>query len=119
MILLLSANWPQRALLRAQLREDTGHEVVAVDAAQEALRWLRRTGFDLLILDTQGLVPDDHLLNTLRAQRAPLVVVTGPFDEPHWSSRWPDLDVRALLVRPVFIGEVSRAARMALEGQVE
>jgi DNA-binding response OmpR family regulator len=114
MILLLSANWPQRALLRAQLREDTGQEVVAVDTAEEALRWLADARFALLVLDTQGLLPDERLLSALGARDTPLLVVTGPFDQPYWSDRWSSLDVRALLVRPVFIGEVSRAARALL-----
>jgi DNA-binding response OmpR family regulator len=115
MILLLSANWPQRSLLRAQLGEETGQEVVGVDTIEEALRWLATTRFDLVVLDTQGLVPNERLLSGLRARRAPVLVVTGPYDQPHWSSRWSNLDVRALLVRPVFIGQVARAARTALE----
>jgi DNA-binding response OmpR family regulator len=110
-ILLLSANWPQRALLRAQLHADTGRDVVAVDTADEALHWLNDADFDLLVLDTQGLVPDEDLLSTIRARKLPVVVVTGAFDEPNWGSHWSALDVRARLVRPVFVGEVSRAAR--------
>jgi DNA-binding response OmpR family regulator len=115
MILLLAASWPQRALLRAQLGADTGQEVVAVDTAEAARRWLATTDFDLVVLDTHGLMPDEDLLSMLRARCARVLVVTGPFDEPQWSSCWSDLDVRAVLVRPVFIGEVTRAARAALE----
>jgi DNA-binding response OmpR family regulator len=110
-ILLLSANWPQRALLRAQLRADTGRDVVAVDTPEDALHWLDDSDFDLLVLDTQGLQPDEDLLSTVRARRLPVVLVTGAFDEPSWGSHCSALDVRARLVRPVFIGEVSRAAR--------
>ena len=114
MILLLSANWPQRALLRAQLCEDTGLEVVGAQSAADALRWLASTRFDLLVLDTQGLPPDERLLTSIRARRLPLVVVTGPSDHARWGHSLSDLDVRAVHVRPVFIGEVTRAAGAAL-----
>ena len=114
MILLLSANWPQRALLRAQLCEDTGREVVGAQSAEDALRWLATTRFDLLVLDTQGLPPDERLLGSIRAHRLPLVVVTGPSDRARWSPALAGLDVRAVRLRPVFIGDVTRAARAAL-----
>ena len=109
MILLLSARWPQRALLRAQLAEDTGAEVVAADTADGALRLLADSDFDLFVLDTQGLARDERLVGAVRAAQQPLIVVTGAFDAG-WSGCWSELNVRALLIRPVFIGEVSSAA---------
>jgi hypothetical protein len=114
MLLLLSANWPQRALLRAQLLHDTREEVVAVDTAADALAWLVGAAFDLVVVDTQGLAPDAALLSVLEAHGQPVAVVTGPLDAARWSGYWSNLDIRAVLVRPVFIGEVSRACQVVV-----
>ena len=114
MLLLLSANWPQRALLRPQLLHDTGEDVVAVDTPADALAWLVGAVVDLVVLDTQRLAPDAALLSALEAHRQPVVVVTGPLDQARWSSNWSNLDIRAVLVRPVFIGDVSRACQVVL-----
>jgi hypothetical protein len=63
---------------------------------------------------SDALPPDERLLTSIRARRLPLVVVTGPSDHARWGHSLSDLDVRAVHVRPVFIGEVTRAAGAAL-----
>ena len=113
-ILLICANWPQRALIRAQLAADTGREVVGADSAATAAAWLLRERFALVILDTQGLSPDPRLVETLGARSAPVLVVTGPFDQARWAEALAGLAVRARLVRPLFIGDITRSARLAL-----
>jgi len=111
---LVSANWPQRALIRAQIEADTGRDVVGADSAESAIQWLRDAAFALVILDTQGLSPDPQLLEALGAPRTPLVLVTGPFDQARWAVAVADLEVRATLVRPLFIGDLTHTVRLAL-----
>jgi hypothetical protein len=52
MILLISATWPERALVRAQLEEDSRQQVIGTDTAEAALGWLATTRFALVVLDT-------------------------------------------------------------------
>src|SRR5262249_42342264 len=113
-ILLVSANWPQRALIRAQIEADTNRDVIGADSAESAVQWLRDASFALVVLDTQGLQPDPQLLEALGAQRTPLLLVTGPFDRANWAAAVAGLEVRATLVRPLFIGDLTQAARLAL-----
>ena len=113
-ILLVSATWPQRALLKAQL-EETGFEVIGTATPEEALDWLTDgPAFDLVILDTQHLPPDPRLLRQLGDRGLPTIVLTGPFDRARWERVLPGVNVRATLVRPVFIREVVRAVRDVL-----
>jgi hypothetical protein len=113
-ILLVSANWPQRALIRAQIEADTDRDVVGADSAESAAQWLRAASFALVIVDTQGLSPDPRLLEALGTQRTPLLLVTGPFDQARWTGAVAGLEVRATLVRPLFIGDLTHTVRLAL-----
>jgi DNA-binding response OmpR family regulator len=110
MVLLLSANWPERALMRAQLASDSGREVIGVDSAEAAVEWLRGEPFSLAIIDTQGLPPDAQLVQTLDYQRTPVLLLTWSAGRADWAAATAGLDVRATLARPVFIGDISRAA---------
>jgi DNA-binding response OmpR family regulator len=114
MILLISATWPERALVRAQLEEESGNQVIGTDSVEAALDWLATTRFALVILDTRGFAPDLRLLEALRSSQTPLCVVTGAFDRGEWQAAVADLNVRAVLTRPVLIGELTRAARRAM-----
>jgi AmiR/NasT family two-component response regulator len=113
-ILLVSASWPQRALVRAQLVADTDRDVVGADSAASAIQRLGAASFALVVLDTQGLSPDPRLVDALCAQRTPLVLVTGPFDQARWAAAVARLEVRATLVRPLFIGDLTHTVRLAL-----
>ena len=114
MILLLSTIWPERALLRAQLEADTGQRVVGTDSPEAAVEWLGIARFALLLLDTQAMAPDRRLLDMLRAHAIPLLLLTGNFGRTDWEAALAGLDVKAVLVRPLFIGDVTRAARQAI-----
>jgi DNA-binding response OmpR family regulator len=114
MLLLLSAAWPDRALIKAQL-ETSGYDVVGVDSFDDAARWLRsRVPVDLLILDTRELDPDPDFLRRLAELHRPVLLLTGIFDAPAWDL--PALGVRlvGILVRPFFIGDVVEAVRKGL-----
>jgi DNA-binding NarL/FixJ family response regulator len=113
-VLLVSANWPQRALIRAQLAADLEREVVGADSAASAVDWLRAVSFGLVILDTPGLRPDRQLVDELGVRRTPVLLVTGHVDRATWAAALAGLEVRAELVRPLFIGDLTRAARLAL-----
>lgn len=115
MILLISTAWPERALVRAQLEEDTQQQVIGVDTPEAALEWLATARFALVILETQGISPDSSLVETLRRHKTPVLLVTGAFDRAEWEPITANLNVRSTITRPVLIGEVSRAARVALK----
>ena len=110
MILLLAATWPQRALIRAQLAADTGLRVVGTDASESAIEWLATTRFALVVVDAQGLAPDARLLDALRVQRTPVLLLTSSVIETEWNLAAAELDVREKVVRPVLIGDLTRAA---------
>jgi DNA-binding NarL/FixJ family response regulator len=109
-ILLLAATWPQRALVRAQLAADTGLQVVGTDSCESAVEWLRTAPFALVIVDTQRLLPEPQLLDALRLQHVPVLLLTNAFNQTEWTQAAGGLDVRGLLVRPVFIADLTRAA---------
>jgi DNA-binding response OmpR family regulator len=111
MLLFLSAGWPERALVRAQLEEETGQQVIGTDTVEAALDWLSTTRFALVILDTQGIAPDPRLLGALRSKQVPLFVLTGAFDRDQWQAAIADLNVRSVLTRPIRIGELTAAIR--------
>jgi hypothetical protein len=117
MILLVSANWPQRALLKAQL-EEAELEVAGATSFDEAVQWLiREPRVELLILDTLGLALDRTFLEGIAAMRIPMLLISGPFEQAEWDLAPFGIDVKATLLRPVFIGDVVRAALSATKRQ--
>ena len=77
-VLLISREWPARALLRAQLIEE-GFDVQAVDEWAAARDLLRR-GLNprLLLLDLEGLPDPDNTLAEIQSSIAPCrVVIVG------------------------------------------
>jgi len=62
----------------------------------------RTTPFPLVVHDTQGLAPDPRLIESLGAQGAPVLLLTGRFDQARWAAAPAGLDTRATLVRPIF-----------------
>jgi hypothetical protein len=114
-IMLLGPEWPQRALLRAQLIEE-GYDVVAVDTWPVPMTY-RRPGMKprLLLIDLQGL-PDPQ--QTLREvafvvppDRVLVVTALGTLARD---------DVQRLgfatIERPVTVGQIVAAAGALLSG---
>lgn len=111
--MLISGNWPERALIKAQI-EDAGIKVIAVDGFDAAVEWLvGGLRIDLLSLDTHGLAVDPTFVDGLRALGIPVLLITGPFDRSEWESTLHGTRIVATLVRPVFIGEVAAAIEKA------
>ena len=113
MLLLISSAWPERALVRAQLEEDTRQQVMATDTVDGAVEWLSARRFALVILDTHRIAPDDRLLEPLRSSQTPVVVLVGAFDRDEWQPFIAGLNVRSVVTRPIRIGDLSDAIRHA------
>lgn len=78
-IVLLGPEWPERALLRAQLLEE-GYDVVATDAWPIPRQFLRPGGKPrVLIIDLRGLPAPHDTLDEVRGVMPPdrVVVVTA------------------------------------------
>jgi hypothetical protein len=107
-IVLLGAEWPARALIRAQLIEE-GHDVVAIDAWPIPRRY-RQPDMKprVMLIDLQGLPHPQQTLDEVRLVLPPerVVVVTalGTLTVKH---------VRELgytvVERPTTIGEITSA----------
>ena len=112
-IVLLGPEWPERALLRAQLLEE-GYDVVATDAWPIPRSYLR-PGMKprVLIIDLRGLPAPHDALDDVRAVMPPdrVVVVTAIGTMP------PD-EIRRLgfhvVTRPVAVRDVVAAAASVL-----
>jgi hypothetical protein len=115
-VVLLAPEWPERALLRAQLVEQ-GYDVIAIDA-WPIPRLDRRSGMKprVLVIDLHGLAEPRETLDEVRLVIPPdrvlvitaLGTVTGD-------------DVRRLgfsvIERPASIGEIVTAAAALLSGK--
>jgi DNA-binding response OmpR family regulator len=107
-VIVIGAEWPERALLRAQLIEE-GHDVVAVDT-WPIPRLYRRTGMKprVLLIDLHGLPTPRETLDEVRFVVAPerVLVLTA------LGSLTPD-EVRArgfhVIERPASIGQIVNA----------
>jgi hypothetical protein len=75
---------------------------------------LRAVPFAVVVIDARAIAPDPRLIEALRVQQTPVLVVTGRIGQTAWVAATASLNVRATLVRPVFIGDITRAARLAL-----
>jgi hypothetical protein len=108
-IVLLGPEWPERALLRAQLIEE-GHEVVAIDE-WPLPRLYRQPGMTprVLLIDLHGLPDPRGTLDAVRSVMPPerVLVVTA-------LGTLPGDEVRGLgfhvVERPASIGEVVSVA---------
>ena len=116
-VLLLVSEWPDRALLRAQLIEE-GYEVIAVDAwPLPALYRVPGSEPRLLLVDVQGLPRPHETLAELRelagATRVLVVTALGTVSAD---------EVRALgfdvIQRPATIGQIVAAVTALLAGKV-
>jgi hypothetical protein len=113
---LLSAEWPSRALLRAQLIEE-GLEVVATDTWTMMRRQLRPGSKPrFAIVDLQGLKDPERVLKDLRVLMKPdrvLVLTALDTVSPEAIER---LGFR-MLKRPLSIGRVVAAVVAAIKEQ--
>lgn len=108
-LMLLGPEWPERALLRAQLIEE-GYDVIAIDAWPMP-RLYRRPGMKprLLLIDLHGLPDPRQTLDEVRFVMPPerVLVVTA-------LGTLAGNDLRRLgfrvIERPVTIGEIVAAA---------
>ncbi|HSC27164.1 MAG TPA: hypothetical protein VLD67_07820 [Vicinamibacterales bacterium] len=110
-VLLLSADWPSRALLRAQLIE-SGFEVFATDSWESARQELLRGGLPrAFVLDLHGLADAGGVVRELATlMSSGGVLLLGAAD-----ARAPDPPAPGwrVLSRPIRIGAVAGAvARM-------
>jgi hypothetical protein len=115
-IILLAPEWPERALLRAQLIEE-GHDVVAIDGWPIPALY-RRPGMKprVLLIDLHGL-PDpramlDEVRSVIPADRVLVVTALGTL---------PKDEVRRLgftvIERPASVGQIVTAAAALLAAQ--
>jgi ActR/RegA family two-component response regulator len=115
-VVLLGAEWPSRALLRAQLIEE-GLEVVATDTWTMMRRYLTPGSTPrFAIVDLHGLTDPERVLKDLRVLMKPdrVLVLTGIV------SLAPDAIERLgfrVLKRPLSIGRVVAAVVRAFEEQ--
>jgi DNA-binding NtrC family response regulator len=112
-IVLISADWKSRALIRAQLLEE-GYDVMATDEWPVALRALRSTAKPkILIVDLQNLAEPATVLRQLQRYIDPdRVIVLGGL------GTLPAADVKTqgfrVIVRPFAIGDVVEEAARTL-----
>jgi hypothetical protein len=104
-VIVLGAEWPERALLRAQLTEE-GHEVVAVDT-WPIPRLYRRTGMKprVLLIDLHELPNPRETLDEVRFVLPPerVLVVTALGSLPAAEVRTRGFHV---IERPASIGHI-------------
>ena len=115
-VLLLASEWPDRALLRAQLIEE-GYEVVAVDA-WPVPKLYRVPGMEprLLLVDLQGLSTPREMLAELRQLAGParVLVLTALGTVAADEVRALGFDV---IHRPATIGQIVAAVTALLRQQ--
>jgi DNA-binding response OmpR family regulator len=112
-IVLLTANWPQRALLRAQLVEE-GYEVIATDNWATARTYVEALVKPrLVIVDLQDIPEVDVMLDELHAHMRPerVLVLTAL-----WTKSTAEMQARGFhaLGRPAAVRDVVRTVAALL-----
>lgn len=115
-MLLIQAEWPARALLKAEM-ENRGHHVLGADSVPLALELSTEWGFrpDVVIVDAQGLRASGADLERLRFLRGPaslLLVRSGQYTSPETGALAPDVELQ----RPVSVGQIADAVDRLLPG---
>jgi hypothetical protein len=116
-ILAISGEWRTRALLAAQVGEETGRDVVSAPGVDGALMLVEVAGIDpaVVIVDAgRRTSPKDveRLMATL--PDVPLVLCVSALRRAAFDPLRSCC--AAYLVRPVSIGRIARAARQVLGG---
>jgi DNA-binding response OmpR family regulator len=111
-ILLISADWQFRALVRAQLLEE-GFEVRAVPSLQAAMATLPRGSEQprLMILDVQGIEGEARAVSDLwrLTGEAPLILCGGPSSQAELSLQ--GLVPARVMLRPFRVGDLVKEVR--------
>jgi DNA-binding response OmpR family regulator len=109
-ILWIQAEWPARALVKAEL-EERGCEVLGANSISMALDLATRQGFrpDVIGLDLEGLGVGDALVDRLqffRGQRPLLLLRSRLYETPASGRLSPSRE----LARPFTVGQAVEAA---------
>lgn len=115
-ILVVEDSVDLRELLVLLLR-DEGHQVVAVPSVPEAVSWLGRQLFRLVITDLSYQDPDgpaeeDRVWLAQATGHAPVLVLTGRSWAPRMTAT--DLGVAGLLIKPFDVEELLVSVRQLL-----
>ena len=114
-IVLLDAEWPSRALLRAQLIED-GFDVLATDTWTTMRRYLRPGSKPrLAIVDLQGLPSPEQVLKDLTVLMPPGRVLVLSALGTVAGEELDRLGFRHVK-RPIVVADVVAAVRKAMSG---
>lgn len=114
-ILVISANWQTRALLAAQIGEETGCDVVSAPGVNEALGLVKIAGVSpaLLVADAG---PEMAVKEVERLQEGvpgvPLVLCVSALRRSEFESLCERC--AACLTRPVSVGAIAQAAAQVL-----
>jgi two-component system response regulator FlrC len=113
-ILIVDDESAVRDILTRQL-EGWGHEVRAVESAEEALALLERESVDAVLLDNvlNGMTGLQALAEMRRRSRAPVLLMTGQFDPEFAEDAWL-LGAADVLAKPLEAGSLRLALQNAL-----
>lgn len=119
-MILISNQWPSRALIKAQIEEE-GHRVTGFELVEEALAPLQQ-GYlapDAIILDTMGQPDGQKALAQLEDAigSVPIIVLTGPFDKAQMALN--EEKFQRVLARPFFIRDVVQAVKVVLRAPTD
>jgi DNA-binding response OmpR family regulator len=119
-IMLISNEWPSRALIRAELIEE-GYEVQGLLSLEDALRLLRtnETFPRLIIFDAMGYSLDPPALELLKemSQKAPILICASAYQASQVDFK--GLGFYFLMVRPFTVGDVVGRAKTILGGKAD
>lgn len=115
-VLLIQAEWPARALLKAEM-ESRGHQVLGADSVPLALGLSTGRGFrpDVLVVDGLGLRADPadlERLRLLRGRASLLLVRSGQYASADTEALAADVELQ----RPVSVGEIADAVDRLVAG---
>lgn len=110
--LVVDDNYYNRDLCRLAL-EHAGYAVVEAESGEEALRFLERQSFDLLVLDlampgVNGVDVIQEIGRQPRFQSMPIIVMTA---NPHMATEEVELQVEFVLCKPIDIQVFTRFAQ--------
>jgi DNA-binding NtrC family response regulator len=115
-ILLISARWPSRALVAAQIAESTQRDVVSGSSVNEALGVIKLGGIEpvLLVVDAGQQIGREGLARLLEAEPdLPLVAIVSRLRRDAFETLRDRC--AGFLLRPVSIGRVARTVAQVLE----
>jgi DNA-binding NtrC family response regulator len=115
-ILLISARWPSRALLVAQIAESTQRDIVSASSVNKALGAIKLGGIEpvLLVVDAGQQIGRGGLARLLEAAPdVPLVAIVSRLRRDAFDTLRDSC--AAYVMRPVSIGRVARTVAQVLE----